>query len=91
MVATTYVMPSAAEQLRAEEAAMAVDWRELTVAVNWFVAGLISIAVRTGPRYCSTCPPGGPCCGMQYDPLEDVGRTPEADNFVDACRALGVL
>lgn len=91
MSATTYVMASAAEQLRAEEVAMSTDWRELAWACRWYTEHLIAIAVRTGPRYCSTCPPGGTCCGMQYDPLEDVGRTPDADNFLDACRALGVL
>lgn len=47
---TTFVMPTAREELNAEEAKLRGDWRALAEMVEAQADALIAIAVRNGPR-----------------------------------------
>ena len=83
-------MPSAAETLKAEEAHLRVDWKELAITVEWFADAMIKTLVQLGPKYCGTCTEGK-CCGSQYDPVEEEGSSEQADAYCRLARAIGVL
>lgn len=85
-----WVMPTASETLKAEDAHLSVDWVELGITVRWLADAIIETLVKLGPRYCATCEPGE-CCGSMYDPCEDEGVTAEADTYCRLARAIGVL
>lgn len=79
---TEFVMPSAAEQLRAEEAMLRIDWDRLHAMVEAQAEAMIHVAAYLGPKK-----RGGP----DYDPVRDEGMFPGCGLYCQLARALGIL